>query len=172
LGGKLISNIFTKRLVVFLAVFITSLLLVACGDKDENTSNDNASKDPTEDQSDEGNKDDKESDEPETISIMLNLHTPQVPNDKILNLLDEKTNVILDIDWVPDNNYNEKLNTAFATSTLPNVVGVCFQQMVQFREAIRDDQFWEIGPYLKEFENLNKLKKQIIKNIIINGKIY
>src|SRR5690625_1541216 len=105
------SKIFTKRLVVFLAVFITSLLLVACGDKDENASKDNASKDPTGDQSDEGNKDDKESDEPEIISIMLNLHTPQVPNDKILNLLEEKTNVILDIDWVPDNNYNEKLNT-------------------------------------------------------------
>src|SRR5690625_6084434 len=117
------SKIFTKRLVVFLAVFITSLLLVACGDKDENTSNDNTSKDPTEDQSDEGNKDDKESDEPETISIMLNLHTPQVPNDKILNLLEEKANVILDIDCVPDNNYNEKVNTEIATSTLPNVVG-------------------------------------------------
>jgi len=166
------SKIFTKRLVVFLAVFITSLLLVACGDKNKNASKDNASKDPTEDQFDKGNKDDKESDEPETISIMLNLHTPQVPNDKILNLLEEKTNVILDIDWVPDNNYNEKLNTAFATSTLPNVVGVGFQQMGQFREAIRDDQFWEIGPYLKEFENLNKLKEPIIKNTMIDGKIY
>src|SRR5690625_3077133 len=106
------------------------------------------------------------------ITMMNNLHTPEVPNDRILEILEEKTNVELEIDWVPDNNYNEKLNTAFATGTLPQVVSVGFQQMDQFKEAIRDDQFWEIGPYIEEFENLNKLKEPVLENLKVGGKIY
>src|SRR5690625_7936053 len=94
--------------------------------------------------------------------MMLNLHTPEVPNDTIPDALEEKLNVRLDIDWVPDNNYSEKLNTAFATDTLPEVVSVGADQMDQFKEAIRDDQFWEVGPYLDEYENLGKLKDTIV----------
>src|SRR5690625_2301564 len=107
-----------------------------------------------------------------TITMMINLHTPEVPGDKILDLVEDATNVNLDIEWVPDNNYSEKLNTAFATGTLPEVVGVGMDQMDQFKEAIRDDQFWEVGPYLDEYENLGKLKDTIVENTKVNGKVY
>src|SRR5690625_3443232 len=107
-----------------------------------------------------------------TITMMINLHTPEVPGDKILDLVEEETNVNLDIEWVPDNNYSEKLNTAFATDTLPEVVSVGADQMDQFKEAIRDDQFWEVGPYLDEYENLGKLKDTIVENTKVNGKVY
>src|SRR5699024_8681568 len=96
-----------------------------------------------------------------TINFMTNLLTPNIPNENILTEVEDATGFNLEIDWVPDNNYNERLNTAFATNNLPDVVGVGFQQLDQFKEAIRDGQFWEIGPYLDEYENLSKLKDEI-----------
>src|SRR5690625_1424969 len=171
------SKNLTKRLIVFCSILLTVLLLVACGDNNGNASNgnksgDNSSENNSQDNSNNNNNDDNESDELVTIKMMLNLHTPEVPNDTIPDALEEKLNVRLDIDWVPDNNYADKLNTAFATGTLPEVVSVGFGQLNQFREAIVDDQFWEVGPYLDQFENLSKLKEPIIDNTKIEGKIY
>src|SRR5690625_6385072 len=51
-------------------------------------------------------------------------------------------------------------------------VSVEADQMDQFKEAIRDDQFWEVGPYLDEFENLGKLKDTIVENTKVDGKVY
>src|SRR5699024_1893206 len=117
-------------------ILLTVLLLVACGDNNGNASNgdepdNNSSENNTKDNS--NNNDDNESDELVTINMMLNLHTPEVPNDTIPDALEERLNVRLDIDWVPDNNYLERLNTAFATGTLPEVFGVGFNQLDQFR---------------------------------------
>ncbi|RFB18599.1 extracellular solute-binding protein [Bacillus sp. HNG] len=123
---------------------------------------------------------DKNSDKPKeqkeekvSFTIMANLHTPEVPSDKIEKLLEEKTGVELTIQWTPDTSYEEKLNTAFATETLPEAVFLKNQTtFIQFKEAIRDEQFWEIGPYLDEFPNLSKLNEQILANTAVDGKIY
>src|SRR5699024_10273894 len=125
-------------------------------------------------QQEEGNNSNEldESEEPTKISMMLPLHTAEVPEDKILNEIEKTANVQLDIDWVPNNTYEDKLNTAFATGTLPQVFLVSAQQFDQFKEAIRDEQFWEIGPYLDEFKNLGKLKDEILENTKVNGKLY
>lgn len=115
----------------------------------------------------------KESNEKVSFTLMANLHTPEVPSDKIEKLLEEKTGVDLTIQWTPDTSYEEKLNTAFATETLPEAVFLKNQTtFVQFKEAIRDGQFWEIGPYLDEFPNLSKLNEQILANTAVDGKIY
>lgn len=106
------------------------------------------------------------------ISIMLNLHTLDSPTDRIKELIEDATNTKLSIQFVADDNYNERLNTAFATGTLPMVVPMKFQMFNQFKDAIRADQFWEIGPYLHEFENLSGLKPEIIANTKVDGKIY
>ncbi|MEH7238406.1 extracellular solute-binding protein [Bacillus sp. JJ1562] len=114
-----------------------------------------------------------DSDRKTSFTIMANLYTPEVPSDKIEKLLEEKTGVDLTIQWTPDTSYEEKLNTAFATETLPEAVFLKNQTtFIQFKEAIRDDQFWEIGPYLNEFTNLSKLNEQIIENTAVDGKIY
>ncbi len=108
-----------------------------------------------------------------SFTIMANLYTPEVPSDKVEKLLEEKTGVNLEIQWTPDTSYEEKLNTAFATETLPEAVFLKNQTtFVQFKEAIRDGQFWEIGPYLSEFPNLSKLNEQILENTAVDGKIY
>lgn len=122
--------------------------------------------------SDEGNNEGEFQEEPFEISILLNLHNLDVPNDRIKDLIEEATNTILNIQFVPEANYNDRINTAFATGNLPMVVPMSFQMFTQYKDAIRADQFWEIGPYLHEYENLNKLKPEIVANTKLDGKIY
>lgn len=143
-----------KGIALFCFVLFSALLLSACNNKNESDSKDGGSDGTT------------------SISIMATLHTPEVPDDKVLNIIEETTGVKLDIEWVPDNNYNEKLNASFSTGTLPQVVSVGFEHLDQFREAIADDQFWEIGPYLDDYENLKNLKEDIVENTMIEGKVY
>lgn len=146
-----------KNLCSLLITFVCIVLISACSTKD-NASEDQANHDP-------GNS-------PTKISMMTILHTPELPSDKVLKEIEKVTNVALDIEWVPDNNYADKLNTTFSTGTFPQVVTMNITHVAQFREAIRDGEFWEIGPYIQEFENLGKLKQEILENIKIDGKIY
>ncbi|MFA9557845.1 extracellular solute-binding protein [Evansella sp. AB-rgal1] len=147
----------SSKLLSLLAV-LSILVLAACG----NTSSGKES----------GGNTASDSDEPYTINAMYNLHTPETPDNYLKELLEDATGTKLDIQWVPDGNYEERLNTAFATNTLPAVVPMGFGMFNQFKDAIRADQFWEIGPYLEEFENLSKLKPEVLENTKVDGKIY
>ncbi|WP_163537573.1 extracellular solute-binding protein [Gracilibacillus sp. YIM 98692] len=111
-------------------------------------------------------------DNPQKISMMFNLHVPETPDEHLEELLEEATNTELEIRWVPDNNYAESLNTAIATNNLPDVFLLKDVTLDQQKDAIRDGQYWEIGPYLDEFPNLSKLKEEVLHNTSIDGKIY
>lgn len=149
-----------KRSTLFYTFIILIFILPACSEKNNNVN------DP-----DNRNVNGKTG-QPYEISLMLNLHNFEVPNDRIKSLLEEATNTKLNIHFVPEANYNDRLNTAFATGTLPMVVPMNFQMFNQFKDAIRAEQFWEIGPYLDEFDNLSKLKPEILANTNVDGKIY
>src|SRR5690625_2861356 len=138
---------------MLLAIF----LLAACGDDNNESAPNNNGGGENANQQNDGNDSnnenaDDDSGEPTKISIMTKLHTPEVPDDKVLKAIEEAANVELDIEWVPDNNYADKLNVAFSTGTFAQAVTVGDNQIDQFKEAIRDGQFWEIGPYLNEYE--------------------
>lgn len=148
-----------KRLTILFSMLCVLLLLVACSDDKEGSS--------SEDKGSSG-----EDGKKPKISLMTKLHTAEVPDEKILKLVEEAANVELEIEWVPDNNYSDKLNTAFATGTFPQAVTMGADQVDQFKGAIRDDQFWEIGPYLDEYENLSKLKEEVVANTMVDGKVY
>ena len=156
-----------KKLFVLFTMLLMLAIFTACSTKEENGVEDKESKT-------EAKTDDKAAVEKATpkISIMTKLHTAEVPDEKILKLVEELANVEIDIEWVPDNNYSDKLNTAFATGTFPQSVTMGADQINQFKEAFRDDQFWEIGPYFAEFKNLGNLKEAVIKNTMVDGKVY
>ncbi len=108
-----------------------------------------------------------------TISMMANLFTRESPSDLLLTLIEEETGTELDITWVPIEAYVDKLNSSFSTRTLPQVVYLKNQSTFQhIKELIYEGHFWEIGPYLQEYDNLSKLKPSILANTEVNGKIY
>ncbi|MGF7032688.1 putative aldouronate transport system substrate-binding protein [Paenibacillus mucilaginosus] len=110
---------------------------------------------------------------PFELSIMTVLHTPEVPSDKVLSRIEEKTNTKLKISWVPNGSYEEKVNSAIATETLPMAVYVGNVAIYNnFKSALRDGQFWEIGPYLKDYKYLSNLDPAVLKNSAVDGKIY
>lgn len=150
------------------------VLLAACSSSDSTTEGgDNNAADDSSVEDTTDTEGDEDSDEPFSFTIMANLHTPEVPNEKVLERIEEATNTEIEIQWVPDNNYEDRLNTAFATNSLPEAVFLKNQAtFIQFRDAMEDEQFWEVGQYLDQFENLSKLKDNVLDNTRINGNLY
>nr|WP_249316994.1 extracellular solute-binding protein [Bacillus sp. FJAT-50079] len=114
----------------------------------------------------------KDADKPFKITAMVKLHTQEAPDQRVLDIVAEKTNMELDIQFVPYTLYPEKVNTVFATESFPHSVILDLDMINQYKEAIRDGQFWEIGPYLDEYEHLSKMNPEVLKNTMIDGKIY
>jgi putative aldouronate transport system substrate-binding protein len=164
----------TKSFSIMVSVLLAfSLLLAACsgGNGGKNDGNSAAGGDatPASTVKEEENK----PEEPTAITIMLPLNIAETPPDTIKTEVEKLTNTKLTYQFFPADTYEEKLNTSFATGTLPQVTYLKNQAtFVQMKEAIRDGQFWEIGPYLSEFENLSKLKEEILNNTKVDGKLY
>jgi len=114
-----------------------------------------------------------EPEKPTEITIMLPLNITETPPDTIKNEVEKLTNTKLTYRFFPADTYEEKLNASSATGSLPEVVYLKNQNtFIQMKSAIRDGQFWEIGPYLSEFPNLSKLKPEILNNTKVDGKLY
>lgn len=121
----------------------------------------------------EGGSNTDEPEPPAEFTIMLPLNVADQPTDVIKDELERLTNTKLTYNFFPADTYEEKLSSSFATNSLPEVVYMKNQAtFIQMREAIRDDQFWEIGPFMSEFENLSKLKEPVLKNTMVDGKLY
>lgn len=114
-----------------------------------------------------------ESTEPFTINMMANLFTEHAPTDRIKEMLEDKTGTRLEISWVPVENYFDKLNTAYATNMMPQVVYLKNQSTYRLiKNMIHEGHFWDIGPYLDQFPNLNRLKRETLTNLKVDGKLY
>jgi putative aldouronate transport system substrate-binding protein len=112
-------------------------------------------------------------DKPAEITVMLPLNTAETPPDTIKNEVEKLTNTKLTYQFFPADTYEEKLNAALATGSLADATYLKNQAtFIQMKSAIRDGQFWEIGPYLDQFPNLSKLKKQVLDNTKVDGKLY
>lgn len=157
-------------------VLLLSMIVAACTKKEEEPAQTNTGGQNGQQQPSSGNKENEKTNEPEPpyeITIMLPLNIAEAPPDKIKNEIEKMTNTKLNYNFQPADTYEEKLNASFATGSLPQVTYLKNQAtFIMFKDAIRDGQFWEIGPYLSEFPNLSKLKDQVLKNTEVDGKLY
>ncbi|WP_018750646.1 extracellular solute-binding protein [Paenibacillus sanguinis] len=153
------------------AILTLSLVLAGCGSGNNVGGNGSAA---TTDTAPSTAEDQSEAPQgPTEITIMLPLNTSETPPDTIKTELEKLTNTKLTYQFFPADTYEEKLNTAFATSSLPQVTYLKNQTtFIQMKEAIKDGQFWEIEPYLGEFPNLSKMKTEILNNTRVDGKLY
>jgi putative aldouronate transport system substrate-binding protein len=109
---------------------------------------------------------------PPTVSIMVPLHQPQVPKAELLEKLENSTGVDLDIAWIPNEVYTDKMINAIETNSLAKVTYVSQPDIKFVLNAIRSNVFWNIGPYLEFFPNLRHLDNQILREISVDEKIY
>ncbi|KQO00770.1 peptide ABC transporter substrate-binding protein [Paenibacillus sp. Leaf72] len=99
-------------------------------------------------------------------------YTTSPPSDVVLGHIEEATNTKLSIIWVPDAMKEDKLNIALASDALTKIVTIQDIRNSAFLSAVRAGTFWEIGPYLSQFSNLNAMDKTILQNTSIDNKIY
>ena len=150
-----------NKKTIAITLMALSIVAAGCGKGSDSSTGSTSSPAPTVDNT------------PLKLTIMANLSTPEVPSDKLEKLLEQKTNSDITFQWVPDGSYDEKFQAALATGSLPQAVYLKNQSsFVLLRQTLKDGQFWEIGPYLKDYPNLKNLNPEVLENTKVMGKIY
>lgn len=110
------------------------------------------------------------------VITMMNLSVlsePPKDNDPVITAVEKLTNTDLQIQWIPNGTYDEKVNATIASGQLPMVLLVGTPIPSNIKNAMKAGQFWEIGPYLKDYPNLQKaLNPQVLKSTAVGGKYY
>ncbi|QMV41861.1 extracellular solute-binding protein [Cohnella cholangitidis] len=158
--------------VLLSLVLVFSLALAACASKNkEEPAASSSNSSPSASKAAESKA--PEAEGPTKITIMLPLNIAETPPDTVEKEIERLTNTELTYQFFPADTYEEKLNASFATGSLPQVTYLKNQAtFLLMKDAIRDGQFWEIGPYLGEFPNLSKLKEFTLNNTKVDGKLY
>ncbi|MCU6792730.1 extracellular solute-binding protein [Paenibacillus sp. WQ 127069] len=97
---------------------------------------------------------------------------PPTADNPVVRHIEEVTNTKLNITWVLNSNYTDKLNVTMASGDLPQALLVVNTQDTVIVNAAQNGFFWDVEPYLKDYPNLSKLDKDTLNNTRINGKIY
>lgn len=108
-----------------------------------------------------------------TITIMTTAYTTTPPsNDSpALKALEKYTETDINVEFVPNSVYTDKLNVTLASGKLPTIIMIP-SKIPSFVSAVRNDAFWDITPYLKDYPNLSQANEITLQNSAIDGKIY
>ncbi|MFC4305417.1 extracellular solute-binding protein [Cohnella boryungensis] len=164
-----------KSVSVLLSVMLAAtLLLSACsGNNKEKPAASPSGSLPGESPAAESASASPEAEPPTRITIMLPLNIAETPPDTVEKVIEQLTNTELTYQFFPADTYEEKLNASFATGSLPQVTYLKNQStFLLMKDAIREGQFWEIGPYMSEYPNLSKMKEFVLNNTKVDGKLY
>ncbi len=71
----------------------------------------------------------------------------------VIDKLNEKLNIDLQMQWVPSDNYKEKLNVISASNEFPDVYLVMQEQYNKWKDK---GIFLDVKPFLKDYPNLSK----------------
>jgi putative aldouronate transport system substrate-binding protein len=102
---------------------------------------------------------------PTEISIMVDTTATEVIDNTniIWQEIEKKTNTKLNITWVPQGNYTEKLNVTLASGNMPDMTRVDPMSPNVINTAL-NGAFWEVGKYVKDYPNISKYPEDIWKN--------
>ncbi|MFD0673295.1 extracellular solute-binding protein [Cohnella sp. GCM10027633] len=106
------------------------------------------------------------------ITIMMPLHFPREPDPALIERIGELTGTRLEIDWVRDEIYADKLNAALTMNAMKQATFVKYTDYMGMKSALRSGMFWEIGPYLKDYPNLSRLDEDILNQTSVDDKLY
>ncbi|MCR8632458.1 extracellular solute-binding protein [Paenibacillus radicis (ex Xue et al. 2023)] len=108
---------------------------------------------------------------PFPVSIALT-QVGDIPSDgnEINQAIEKYTNTKLNIQWIPNSAYDDKVNVMIASSEMPKLLKV--QYVPNIISNMQSDLFWEVGPYLKDYKNLAAQSEQFYDNIKVDGKVY
>lgn len=112
---------------------------------------------------------------PVALNILSNfsIAQPPGPDNPVTKEFEKKTNTKLNITWISDGVFNDKLNVLLASGDLPDLIKLPNTTSIpQFQTMVKQGAFWDLTPFLKDYKNLMASPKQIWDNTKINGKNY
>lgn len=80
--------------------------------------------------------------------------TPAAEDNPIQKAIEEATNSKLNIQWVANNVYKEKLNLTLASGDIPELIMINDPYGSTFTSMVKQGAFWDLTPYYKEYPNL------------------
>ncbi|WP_282936211.1 extracellular solute-binding protein [Paenibacillus sp. RC67] len=108
-----------------------------------------------------------------TLSWMRYEHSSQAieVNSKVVQEIKKRKNVKIDLQSVPQSNYEDKKKTLMATNSIPDVILVNQNDLSDYADS---NIFLDITPYLDKMPNLQKLiqEKPDINKTKVDGKLY
>ncbi|WP_222851751.1 extracellular solute-binding protein [Phytoactinopolyspora mesophila] len=84
--------------------------------------------------------------------------------------IEEYTGKTLDITWVPNSNYGDRLSVAMASDNIPQVMVA--SKIPAFVQSAEAGAFWDLTDILDQYPNLTAENEQILLNSSINGRNY
>lgn len=108
------------------------------------------------------------------MTWMAMLHTPTTPDPSgpVMQALLDYTDTEYKYQWVPDASKEEKVNSALASGTIPDISSLHQLAMPSIRDVLSSGLFWEVDDYLADYSNLSKIKKETIEGARIDGHLY
>lgn len=104
-----------------------------------------------------------------TIAVRLAGETPP-KNIQVEQAIEAYTNTDLQIQWIPYSAYEEKVKLMIASGELPKLIKLDYTPTII--ATLKAGQFWELGPFLKDYSNLSAPNPMHYNNISVGGKIY
>ncbi|UJF15670.1 extracellular solute-binding protein [Jeotgalibaca sp. MA1X17-3] len=161
----------SKRFGMFTSVLTASILLAACGGDGAGDTADSVSK-GNNNTSDTSSSVVENTSTKDSVSWMAMLHTPTPPSGEVESKLEEYTGVDIEFNWVPDASKEERINAALASNTLADIVSLTQISNTTVRQSLSSGMFWDVEPYLSEFENLSNISEATLDASRIDGHIY
>lgn len=165
-----------KWMTAAMAVLL-AMALVVSGCASKNNSTNGATNDPPAPTSNNGQQKpaEPEPEKPFKITMSLNFDGKDIPKEgnPVQKAIEEYTNTILELQYTPGAQYQDKLSVLIASGDMPMVVASYGAPKQSYLlSAFKNNVFWDIAPYIKEFPNLSKLNQSIFDNVAYNGQVF
>jgi len=108
----------------------------------------------------------------ESVTMMCNYKAVEAPNENnsMLKAIQTYTGTKLEVIWVPNDAYEEKVNTLIASTSLPQITTIRETTSAGFINATRAGMFWDLTPYIELYPNLSSIDMTVMKNVQTDGK--
>lgn len=157
-----------KKMSLFLAAVMgASLMATGCSSGDSGSQSTSAGADQTA-QAGEGEA--KKSDPIKIMAPLLGDTSPR-NNGPIETALEELTGYEVEVTWVPNSSYTDKVSVVLAGGDLPDIL-VTTGKDTNIISAVDDGVFWQLDDYIPQFENLSKINPDVQLNASFNGETY
>ncbi len=161
---------------LMIAVILVLIFVAACGNGNNTGKNTDSSPAPSGKTGTSQNNENTPVPQAKPLEIdFMNVYftaEPPKADNPALKFIQEKTNTKLNMIWVPDSAYVDKINITLASNSLPHLLVIQENKQPTVISSVRAGMFWELGPYLKDHPNLSKLNPDLLRNISVDGKVY